>query len=106
MYIRNKTVAISKPARQNTGVCSRTQRNEMETLPEALGRSTEQSQPPENLRKMAMENDRGEELGPRSGGTSSSLTHDTFSIPLPLFYSPRREAVIICYIILILCPFG
>ena len=32
--------------------------------PEALGRSAEQSQPPENLRKMAMENDRGEELGP------------------------------------------
>ena len=38
--------------------------NEMETLSEALGRSAEQSQPPENLRRMAMENDRGEELGP------------------------------------------
>ena len=36
----------------------------METLPEALGRSAEQSQPPENLRKVAMKNDRGEELGP------------------------------------------
>ena len=36
----------------------------METLPEALGRSAEQSQPPENLRRMAMENDKGEELGP------------------------------------------
>ena len=51
MYIRNKTVAISKPARQNTGVCSRTQRSEIEILPEALGLSAEQSQPPENLCK-------------------------------------------------------
>ena len=29
-----------------------------------------------------------------------------FMIPLPLFYSPRREAVTTCYIIFILCPFG
>ena len=36
----------------------------METLPEAHGRSAEQSQPPENLRKMAMEIDGGEGLGP------------------------------------------
>ena len=35
----------------------------METLPEALGHSAEQSQPLETLRKMAMENDRGEGLG-------------------------------------------
>ena len=49
---------------QNTNACSRTHKSEMETLPEALGRSAEQSQPPENLRRMAMENDRGEELGP------------------------------------------
>ena len=41
-----------------------TQKSEMETLPEAHGRSTEQSQPPENLRKMAMESGRGEGLGP------------------------------------------
>ena len=36
----------------------------MEALPEALGHSAEQSQPPENLRKTAMENERGEELDP------------------------------------------
>ena len=59
-----KIVTIGESARQNTGFCSRTHRSGMETLLEALGRSVEQSQPPENLRKMAMENDRGEELGP------------------------------------------
>ena len=32
-------------------VYSRTQKSEMETLPEAHGHSAEQSQPPENLRK-------------------------------------------------------
>ena len=60
--IRIKTVTTGKPVRQNTGACSRAQRSEMETLPEALGRSAEQSRPPENLRRTAMENDRGEEL--------------------------------------------
>ena len=78
----------------------------MEALPEALGHSAEQSQPPENLRKMVMENDRGEELDPSSGSTSSSLMHDPIIIPLPLFYSPRREVVITRYIMFILCPFG
>mgnify|MGYP006889231946 CR=1 FL=1 len=34
----------------------------------------------------------------QSGSTSSSPPRDIFSIPLPLFYSPRREAVIIRYI--------
>ena len=41
MYRRIKTVTTDKPARQNTGACSRTQKSEMETLPEALGHSTE-----------------------------------------------------------------
>ena len=31
---------------------------------------------------------------------------DPLSLPLLLFYSPRREAIIIRYIILILYPFG
>ena len=42
----------------------------------------------------------------QSGNTSLSPKRDTFCIPLPLFYSPGREAVIIRYIIIILCPFG
>ena len=83
-----------------------TQKSEMETLPEAHGRSTEQSQPPENLRKNGYGEWQRRRARSQSGSTSSSLTRDTFSIPLPLFYSPRREAVIIRYIILILCPFG
>ena len=40
---------------QNTDACSRTQKSEMETLPEALGCSVEQSQPPENLHRTTME---------------------------------------------------
>ena len=39
---------------------------EMETLSEALGRSAKQSQPLENLHRMAMEKNIGEELGPSS----------------------------------------
>ena len=35
----------------------------MEVLPEAHGRSSEQHEPLENLRKEAMENDRGEAFG-------------------------------------------
>ena len=77
----------------------------METLPEALGRSAEQSQPPENLHRTAME---------KTEEKSSVLVRqhfflpkrDIFSIPLPLFYCPRRETVIIRYIMFILCPFG
>ena len=41
----------------------------------------------------------------QSGNTSLSPKRDTFCIPLPLFYSPGREAVIIRYIMFILCPF-
>ena len=55
MYIQIMTVTTDKPARQNTDACSRTQKSEMETLSEALGRSAEQSQPPENLHRTAME---------------------------------------------------
>ena len=49
--------------KENTDACSRTQKSEMETVLEANRRSAEQSQPPENLHRMAMESDRGEELG-------------------------------------------
>ena len=49
------TVTTGKPAGQNTDAFSRTQKSEMETLSETLGRSAEQSQPPENLHRTAME---------------------------------------------------
>ena len=67
-----------------------------EVLPEAHGRSTEQHEPPENLQKKAMENDRGEAFG--YGPTA--LRPPQCAIPflphrLPLFYSSRREAVYI-----------
>ena len=55
MHIQIMTVTTDKPARQNTNACSRTQKSEMETLSETLGRSAEQSQPPENLHRTAME---------------------------------------------------
>ena len=77
----------------------------MEALPEAHGRSVEQSQPLETCAKMAMEKRQRRRARSQSGSTSSSLMPPR-SIPLPLFYSPRREAVIICYIILILYPSG
>ena len=50
----------------STNACSptHTQKREMETLPEAYGRSAEQSQPPETCEETATENDRGGELGP------------------------------------------
>ena len=38
----------------NSDAYTHRERREMETLPEALGRSAEQSQPPENLHKMTM----------------------------------------------------
>ena len=41
-----------------------TEKREMESLPEALGRSAEQRQPPKNLHRETTEKDRGEELGP------------------------------------------
>ena len=41
--------------RQNTRRLLTHSESEMETLPEALGRPVEQSQPPENLHKTAME---------------------------------------------------
>ena len=79
----------------------------METLSEAHGRSAEQSQPLENLRK----NGYGELTEEKSSVPVRkhfvlSNARSPFSLPLPLFYSPRREAVIIRYITLILCPFG
>ena len=52
IYISIKAVTINRSARRTpTPVHSGTQKSEMETLPKAHGRSTEQSQPPENLRK-------------------------------------------------------
>ena len=65
----------------------------MEILPKAHGRSTEQNQPPENLRKKAMENDREEEFGPQSDSTSFPLMRDPSLLRLPLFYNSRRETV-------------
>ena len=59
-----------------------------------------------NLHRMAMENDRGEELGSSPATLRPSLNAIYFIIPLPLFYSPRREVVITRYIMFILCPFG
>ena len=76
----------------------------MDVMPEAHGRSMEQSQPLETCAKMAMEKRQRRRARSQSGNTSSLMP--PLSIPLPLFYSPRREAVIICYIILILCPSG
>ena len=106
----SETVTTNRPARRTpTPVHSHThtQKSEMETLPEAQGRSAEQSQPPETCAK----NDYGEIIEEKSSVPVRQhfvLSNARYlSIPLPLFYSPRREAVIICYIILILrCPFG
>ena len=39
----------------NSDAYTHRERREMETLPEALGRSAEQSQPPENLHRTTME---------------------------------------------------
>ena len=69
----------------------------METLPEAHRHSAEQSQPPENLHRMAMENDRGEELGSSPTTLIPSQNAISLSSPLPLFYSRRREVVTSCY---------
>ena len=42
----------------------------------------------------------------QSGSTSSSSIAIPITIHLPLFYSPRREAVTTRYIMFIPCPFG
>ena len=45
-------------------------------------------------RKRLWKNNQRRRARSQSGSTSSSLMRDTFFIALPLFYSPRREAVI------------
>ena len=55
---------------------------------------------------MAMENDRGEKLGSSPAALRPLKNALLFFILLPLFYSLRREVVIIRYIMFILCPFG
>ena len=78
----------------------------MENLSEAHGRSTEQIQPLENLRKEGYGEWQRRSVRSQSDSTSSSLMRDTLSLRLPLFYSSRREAVSPVYITFILCPFG
>ena len=65
----------------------------MENLPEAHGRSTEQNLPLENLRKEGYGERQRRSVRLQSDSTLSSLTCDTLSHRLPLFYSSRREAV-------------
>ena len=57
-------------------------------------------------RKRLWRNNRGEELGPSPAALRPLQCAIPFPSRLPLFYSSRREAVIIRYITLILCPFG
>ena len=105
MYIQIMTVTTDKPVRQNTDACSRTQKSEMETLSEALGRPAEQSQPPENLHITAMEKTEEKSLVPVRQQFVLSKTR-YLSHSSPTLYSPRREAVIIRYIMFVLCPLG
>ena len=103
-----RTVTTDKPVSDKTPTHARTHtENGMETLPEALKRSTEQRQPPENLHIATIEKtERGEELGPSPEALRPSQNTIPFTTSLPLFYSPRREVVTIFHIIFILCPFG
>ena len=74
----------------------------METLPEALGLSTEQRQPPESLHKAVIEKNRGEEFGPSPTALRPRPKCDTlmtqneqpfFKGPLPPFIDKGREGV-------------
>ena len=70
MYINeykqtNQTVTTDQAGETYVDACSPTHIGDtMEVLPEAHGRSSEQHEPPENLRKETMENDRGEAFVP------------------------------------------
>ena len=85
----------------------RTQGSKMEILPEAHGRSTEQNQPLENLRKRKLwrTTEKKSSVTVRQHFVLTNARYP--SLPrLPLFYSSRREAVSPVYITLILCLFG
>ena len=69
-------------------------KSEMETLPKALGRSAEQSQPPETyterLWRKQRRRARFQATPPPPQNTIPPFFLFLFSIPLPLFHSPRE----------------
>ena len=81
-----QAVTTGEAGETDVDACSPTHsRDTMEALPEAHGRSSKQREPPENLQKEAMENDRGEAFG--SGPTAlrpSPQMRDPLLSPSPL----------------------
>ena len=102
-----RKVTTGKPVSdKNSDAYTHREKREMETLLEALGRSAEQRQPPENLHKATTKRDGGEELGPIPTTLRPRQNAIPHTIHLCLFYNSRGEAVTTRYIIFILCPFG
>ena len=105
MYVQIMTVTTNKLASEKTPTPSH-------TLREGDGdsaRSTRAFRGVESASRKPAQNgygeDRGEELGSNPATLRPLQNVIPFSIPLPLFYSPRREAVSISHITFILCPF-
>ena len=108
IYIQMRTVTTVTPASDKAPTPAHTQRESgMETLPEALEHSAEQRQPPEDLHRTRLQRRQREEksLVPVRQHFVLCKNMIPFTIPLPLFYSPTREALTTRYIMFIACPF-
>ena len=109
MYIYMKGFTTGKPVSDNTlNAYTHTHRNARWRLcrkhsgvPRSRG-----SLPKTCTEQLQRRQRRGEELGPSPAALRPPQNTPPFTIPLPLFYSPRREAVTTRYIMFIPCPFG